>query len=229
MIPDPHPRGNAGVVVTDDGSRTLQTQSGVLFRSRFGALGESLHVFVDGAGLSSYSSPWRVLEVGVGTGMNLAALLLRGDEQTVSVHYLGIEKEPLPYPTIQQLSLPHKGPEQLFESLDANRTRVDIAHANHSLSLQRGDWLRVPVQEQWADVVFFDPFGPTVSPELWEEASFRRAADWLRPGGVLVTYGAAGHARRAMKSAGFAIQKQKGFGKKREMTRGVKLERQPGE
>ena len=41
------------------------------------------------------------------------------------------------------------------------------------------------------------------------------------PGGTLATYTAAGHVRRALAEAGFAVERRPGFGRKRHMTVGT--------
>ena len=53
------------------------------------------------------------------------------------------------------------------------------------------------------------------------EALMRDVAGHTAPGGTFATYTAAGHVRRALSDAGFAVARAPGFGRKRHMTRGV--------
>ena len=70
--------------------------------------------------------------------------------------------------------------------------------------------------------VFFDAFGPQVQPELWTEKMFEKLFMGLNPGGILVTYSVKGSVRRAMKKAGFTVEKIPGPPGKREICRAVK-------
>ena len=73
------------------------------------------------------------------------------------------------------------------------------------------------IQEKWA-TAFPRSFGPSTNPEAWTLETFQKIYGWMNPNGILSTYGAAGHARRSMASAGFWTASTKGFGRKREMT-----------
>ena len=72
------------------------------------------------------------------------------------------------------------------------------------------------------NLVYFDAFGPDVQPEIWKEEIFRNIALSMIKGGVLVTYSAKGSVRRALRNAGFSVEKLPGPAGKREITRAVK-------
>src|ERR1043165_7161484 len=79
------------LIVTDDGSHTVEGKGGTAYHSRFGALQESRHIFID-AGLHTVrASPVRVFEMGFGTGLNALLTLLQGRP----VRYETVETEPL--------------------------------------------------------------------------------------------------------------------------------------
>ena len=61
-----------------------------------------------------------------------------------------------------------------------------------------------------------------MQPELWTEAIFKNMYNAMKIGGILVTYCAQGHARRAMLSVGFTVTKVEGPPGKRHMLRAVK-------
>lgn len=56
---------------------------------------------------------------------------------------------------------------------------------------------------------------------MWTPKLFNAMARLARPGGTLATFTSAGFVRRGLQEAGFSMQKCKGFGRKREMLRGV--------
>ena len=86
------------------------------------------------------------------------------------------------------------------------------------------DFLRLSVQKPTASMqgvfqaVYFDPFCPETSPELWQESVFRAMAEMLEAGGRLASYCVKGEIRRRIQSLGFEIDKQPGpIGGKREV------------
>ena len=206
------------IVDTEDGSRTVEFPMDISYRSRFGAHGESRHVFMEGSQIAKQPSPWHVLEIGIGTGMNLANLLVEAEKTGSQLRYIGIERNPLPLALLKQLELPHRAPLRLFEEMEKNTREAHLEYSSSELIFLKDNWLNIPAQPEWADVIFFDPFGPAVNPEAWTARSFLLAEAWLKPGGALVTYGAAGHVRRAMREARLTPEKRDGYAKKREMT-----------
>jgi tRNA U34 5-methylaminomethyl-2-thiouridine-forming methyltransferase MnmC len=70
--------------------------------------------------------------------------------------------------------------------------------------------------------VFYDAFAPQYQPELWRAEIFAILNKVMAPGGILTTYCCKGDVKRALKSAGFHIEKIPGYGKKREMLRALK-------
>ena len=65
------------------------------------------------------------------------------------------------------------------------------------------------------------PDGAGVQPELWSEDVFHKIAGMTVKGGILVTYSCKGSVKRALKSAGYEIEKLPGPKGKREMLRGT--------
>ena len=71
-----------------------------------------------------------------------------------------------------------------------------------------------------ADAWFLDGFSPAKNPELWGESLMAEVARHTAPGGTFATYTAAGHVRRSLAAAGFAVERAPGFAGKRHMTKG---------
>ena len=74
-----------------------------------------------------------------------------------------------------------------------------------------------------ADAWFLDGFSPAKNPELWGEALMGEVGAHTAPGGTFATYSAAGHVRRALGAAGFAVTRAPGHAGKRHMSRGTRL------
>ena len=76
---------------------------------------------------------------------------------------------------------------------------------------------------QWqglADAWYLDGFSPAKNPELWQADLLERVGAHTAPGGSFATYTAAGDVRRALQTAGFAVERVPGYGRKRHMSRG---------
>ena len=64
------------VILTDDGSHTVEGRDGVTYHSKFGALQESQHIFIAAGLRMTDASPLRIFELGFGTGLNALLTLL---------------------------------------------------------------------------------------------------------------------------------------------------------
>ena len=92
---------------TADGSYTLYVpELDEHYHSVKGALTESQHIFIDmGLKYSSVPTP-RILEIGLGTGLNCFLTLLAAEETERHIHYTGIERYPLSEEIVRQLDYP---------------------------------------------------------------------------------------------------------------------------
>ncbi|WEZ82860.1 tRNA (5-methylaminomethyl-2-thiouridine)(34)-methyltransferase MnmD [Rhizobium sp. 32-5/1] len=75
-----------------------------------------------------------------------------------------------------------------------------------------------PIFDAW----YLDGFAPLRNPDMWSLDLMRSVFDRTNPGGSFATYAAAGFVRRNLQAAGFAVERRKGFGAKREMLCGIK-------
>jgi len=97
-----------------------------------------------------------------------------------------------------------------------------LANGRIFLTLIIGDVRDVLEQiDAIVDAWFLDGFAPARNPDMWQPEVLAAVARLSRSGGTCATYTVAGAVRSALETAGFAIEKHKGFGRKREMLRGV--------
>lgn len=192
-------------IETEDGSWTYAHPGhGATYRSLAGALSESKHVFVDPSGLGS-RAPWRVLELGFGTGMNFATTMEAARRAGVDLVYTSLDCEPMESEKWLVESNWRRGP---------GRHRGDGVELN----LVVARWQDYPLVPQSYDAYYHDPFGPAVSVDCWSRDCFAWAYQAVTPAARLLTYGASTAARRAMREAGFEVAVRPGAGRKREMT-----------
>ena len=214
---------NNQIHITDDGSATFfNAQVGEHYHSTFGAIQESQHIFIE-AGLYPflYQKSVSVLEVGFGTGLNALLALIVAQKRGINVHYSAIELYPINLTEAARLNFPEllKVSPELF--LTMHESPVMDAYVTDYFHLRK--WQEsfegIALEAQSYDVVFFDAFSPEVQPEMWTTKGFSKLFTALKPGGYLVTYSCKGLVKRALKEAGFVLEKLPGPPGKREFLR----------
>lgn len=212
---------------TADGSYTLYVpELNEHYHSVKGALTESQHIFIE-MGLKHSPAPEpRILEIGLGTGLNAFLTLLAAEEMQRKVHYTGIERYPLAEETLRQLDYPgivgKKHEEDYYAIHQAPWEKETILSPWFTLHKIEGDFTRHTFQKGY-DTIYFDAFAPEKQPEMWEQALFNTLYNVLNEGGILTTYCAKGVVRRMLQTAGFTVERLPGPpGGKREILRATK-------
>lgn len=224
------PMNNLEIVTTADGSKTIyNAQVGEHYHSRHGALQESLHVFVN-AGLDYFlaqndTREASILEVGFGTGLNFLLSAAYCTDHQIKLQYTGIEAYPLTADMMAQTGYEQYIPTTLWASYlqqypDTlkNEINIDAATQLQIAHCKLTDFTTI----QQYDIIYFDAFAAIHQPEMWELPAISHVTQFLKPGGVFVTYAITGNLKRMLKSLGFTIQKIPGAPGKREMLRALK-------
>lgn len=215
------------IIETADGSKTLSINNdSETYHSRHGAVQESAHVFIE-AGLQQLAqktSTIRVLEVGMGTGLNVLLSLRFAREHSLAIHYVALEPYPLNEDEWQALDYASNDEEwEWFKRIHHAPQSGENAIAKElDLACLKKGLLEADLHADSFDVIYYDAFGPNTQPELWGLPCFERCFAALAEGGVLVTYCAKGQVRRDMQSAGFEVERLPGPPGKREMLRAWK-------
>jgi len=218
------------IQTTLDGSCTVAIPDlHVTYHSTQGALQESLHIYIE-TGLNCALStnekdPIYVFEMGFGTGLNALLTLMKATHLKRKIYYYTVERYPL---TMEEVNCLH------FDSL--------LNTDNFTLLLHQAEWEKeVQINEYFTiykscqsiltaqlykqfDVIYFDAFAPSVQPELWSVEVFAKMYVHLNQNGVLVTYSSKGDVRRAMKAAGFNVEKLAGPKGKAEIVRARRID-----
>lgn len=212
---------------TADGSYTLYVpELDEHYHSVKGALTESQHIFIE-MGLKHSPAPEpRILEIGLGTGLNAFLTLLAAEEMHRKVHYTGIERYPLAEETLRQLDYPgiigKKHEEDYYAIHQAPWEKETNLSPWFTLHKIEGDFTRHTFQKGY-DIIYFDAFAPEKQPEMWEQSLFNTLYNVLNKGGILTTYCAKGVVRRMLQTAGFTVERLPGPpGGKREILRATK-------
>ena len=238
---------------TNDGSRTLfDPEAGQSFHSGHGAVREARHVYLRASGVADRLAggrATRVLEVGLGSGLNLLLSCDAAIAGGAQLHSRALERRPPPVERVRELGFAAqlRRPKlaeawlALLAELGARPDRPGVVRAPEgalgpgiTLEVGLGDACRdargrpsdvaaTLLEPGWADALYHDAFSRAASPELWSDAFLGACATALAPDGAWVSYSVAGAVRRSLAGHGLAVAKMPGpEGGKREMLRAVR-------
>jgi len=216
---------------TTDGSHTLYVpELNEHYHSTNGALQESEIVFIQNGlhHLPACLKEINILEVGFGTGLNALLTVLDAKKQRRKMNYVAIE----PFPVIAEI----------LENLNFASIIGSTESSGYFKKLHEAGWVYpsflsdyfiiskiqakledISLRDEQFHLIYFDAFGPDVQPELWTHEIFTQLYKCLKPDGILVTYSCKGTVKRALKTAGFTIEKLPGPAGKREVLRAMKI------
>jgi tRNA U34 5-methylaminomethyl-2-thiouridine-forming methyltransferase MnmC len=218
-------QGTEGVALEwRDGVVPVATRFDDPYFSLTDGLAETRHVFLAGNDLPARLRPgFHIAELGFGTGLNLLATRIAAEGAAGPIRYTSFEAFPLTadqiaralvaFPEAQAVAEPFLaawGAGERRFSLGPLEVEVILGDARETL----------PRWDGRVDAWYLDGFSPARNPELWSEAMMAEVAAHTVPGGSFATYTAAGHVRRALAAAGFAVERRAGHGRKRHMTVG---------
>ncbi|MCU0438857.1 MAG: tRNA (5-methylaminomethyl-2-thiouridine)(34)-methyltransferase MnmD [Raineya sp.] len=218
---------------TKDGSKTLlNTALNETYHSRFGAIQESIHVFIE-AGLNTYLKQFpdnesiHILEVGFGTGLNAILTLQAVLNTPYKVYYETLETYPLSLEQVEELNYIEQIGDHLLNDYfkkmhTCNWDEPVEIHPNFTICKKKQP-LETYHSEKDFHIIYFDAFAPNVQPELWTLEALQNSTQKLIENGIFVTYCAKGQLKRDLKSLHLQVESLSGPPGKREMTRGIKV------
>ncbi len=217
------------IKITTDGSPTIYSpELNEHYHSVNGAYTESMHVFINAGLLEKQRSNLQqlnILEVGLGTGLNLMLTNKHCKGFSRKVLYHALEPFPLNAKLIDELE---DFDMQSFE-LDSRLFRnIHEAPFDKEIKLPHLNFYKFNTTlEKFSsstkyDLIYFDAFGPQVQPEIWSKENFLKLFETMHSDAILVTYCAKGAVRRTMQSVGFTVERIPGPPGKREMLRATK-------
>lgn len=213
---------------TGDGSNTLFNEAvGEHYHSKHGAYQESMHVFIE-AGLNPILTKQDcvdIFEVGFGTGLNFLLTCQRCLHKNIPLKYHALEPFPLTLEDIIQL----RHNDFIDNSIWLNFTKRYNAEGlcadwpqEIQLKIIKENLEQFHTRELY-DLIYFDAFSVRHQPELWTDEIIHKTCNFLKPGGIFVTYAITGKLKRAVIAAGCSIEKLTGAPGKREMLRATKI------
>ncbi len=219
---------NLELITTGDGSSSLlNTELNDFYHSTKGAIGESLHVYIE-QGLDYFikrdpsCKQIKVLEIGFGTGLNALLAINWAQDNPCLIDYESLETHPLPEAIYTQLQ---------FKNWSKNVAKIHqcewgVTHSINKvfkLTKHRASLEKFKQIASHYDIIFFDAFSPSKQPGIWHQSNLKKCFTYLKKNGVLVTYCAQGQFKRDLIEVGFKIETLPGAMGKWEMVRAQRI------
>jgi len=217
------------LIETQDGSPSIFSEKfDTGYHSKYGALQESRHVFIEG-GLfykAILQKELSILDIGFGTGLLAFLTYLQAEKISLKIHYTAVEAYPLPSEMAAELGYPKVLQAETHAPVFGEMHQApwnSVTHFPNNFTFEK----RLGMVEELDfskpfDLIYYDVFAPSAQPELWGATMMQKMFEALRAEGILVTYCAKGDFKRSLKAVGFQVESPKGPAGKREMTRAVK-------
>ena len=222
---------NRKIVLTQDGSSSIFSEEvNQCYHSHFGAIQESLHIFI-GAGLCSVQlsdlGTISILEIGFGTGLNALLTYFKAKELNKKVYYESIEHYPITQQEAEQLNypaiLPYPHVKELFTTLHTTPwNKKQAISENFIIQKRQISAIEANYTPNRFNLVYFDAFSPEAQPALWTKEVFEPIYNSMKKDGILLTYCTKGSVKQVLNGLGFQLEKLPGPIGKREILRARK-------
>lgn len=220
-------KGNNNIVLSKDGSHTMySSRFEEHYHSLFGAIQESKHIFIK-AGLEASArdkNSITILEIGFGTGLNALLTFQYAQQCNLKVNYVAVEPFPITTDALSRLNYPEllNIETGIFRKMHKDKDKILSLKSNFNLTVFESSLQSQAFEANQFNLVYFDAFSPDTQPEMWKQSCFEKIFIAMKLCGILTTYSCKGSVKRALKSAGFDIEKLPGPPGKREFLRATK-------
>ena len=209
------------LVKTIDGSNSLKNLIiNDSYHSKYGAINESKHIFINNGLKRISKKKIKVLEIGFGTGLNALLTQLYCDKKEQNIIYHTIDNLPLKEEIYSSLNYCDqlKIDKNIFLKIHSSSWENEIELSSFFvLKKMNCDFSKTLFNEKY-DLIYFDAFSPSKQPEMWVLNNFKKLYGCLNINGVLITYSSKGDVKRTMKEVGFNVSSIEGPTGKREIT-----------
>ncbi len=206
---------------TGDGSPTFFVpELNEYYHSMYGAIQESVFIYIDKVLQQVQKSKVRVFETGFGSGLNAFLSCRAAENWKKDICYHSVEMYPLQ--KSEWLEFAGYLSEIIEDSLLFGRLHECAWEKEEQISRFfrlkkiKADLTTYHSAETY-DAIYFDAFGPDVQTELWTPDIFRNIFKMMNPGAILSTYSSSGQVKRNMQSAGLMVERIPGPPGKRQI------------
>ena len=223
----------AAAQVTLEDGHAFAPAFGDIYATRSGAFGQAMSVFLaDGVLQERWQKKdqFTILENGFGLGTNFLVTLAtwrKAPGQCKRLDYVAIER----YPVSARELIEFAAPEVSQEALELSAQWPDCLPGFHTLYFDEGrvrltlvfhdsEFIAPKLHIKY-DALFLDGFSPSKNPQMWSEKLLRTLARYAAEGATVTTWCTRSSVREVLAHCGFAVEKKKGYGQKRERLLGV--------
>jgi tRNA U34 5-methylaminomethyl-2-thiouridine-forming methyltransferase MnmC len=214
------------IITTLDGSVTIHLpEMQENYHSKFGAIQEAYHVFIQNGLAAAKGRPIAILEIGFGTGLNAFITYLESLKSGQEIQYTGVEAYPVTPSEAIQLNYPallDNSRQEAFNLMHSAQWEEEVVLSKNFTLTKRKQFFQEIDDADAFDLIYFDAFGYPSQPELWSPEIFSKMYNALKKEGILVTYACRTVIKKAMIEAGFTTEKLPGPPGKREILRAFK-------
>jgi len=210
-----------------DSNPTSKEFDDIYFSTEDG-LAETGYVFIDGNNLKkrweNNNSDFTIIETGFGTGLNFFSAydLWLKLNINATLNFISIERYPLESEDIKKAISVYGEFSETLDKFLAHYPSANINLNKCKLTILFEDILTaLPKIVTKADAWFLDGFAPAKNPQMWCDQLYNTMSVKTSKKGTFSTFTSAGIVRRSLIENGFDVKKIKGYGKKREMLKGV--------
>ena len=210
------------IIKTKDGSNTIFLDSiNETYHSIHGAILESKHVFINNGLFTINKKRLKILEIGLGTGLN--TLLCINNIKDKTIFYTSIEPKPIDINIIEKLNYGEiLNTINTFKKIHQSNWDEKIEIKKNFFLIKIKKTIQKYITKEKFDIIFFDAFAPNKQPEMYEHEIINKCYQLINRGGFLVTYCAQGKFKRTLNKIGFNVQTLNGPPGKREMVKAIR-------
>ncbi len=200
-------------VLTNDDSHTLFSFAfNEHYHSVYGAVSESMHIFINAGFNYITKKNINILEIGFGTGLNAALTYKENMNHNKNIYYEAVELYPLDIEIIKELNYFNSSISinKIFKNIhNVSWNKQHKIGSSYILKKIKANLLDYDFTNKF-DLVYFDAFAPERQPEMWTKEVFAKIFEAMNKNGILVTYSAKGTVKQALRSAGFNVKRLPG-------------------
>ena len=192
------------IITADNTESFLNQEINETYHSQTGAMEEALRKYAEPCQIKELAKTGsiKILDLFFGLGYNSAMAIQVALEANpgCQIEVIGIENDPEIISKIQDVNPPISF-FQHYKKLSRNRLEFRQGHISVKVILQDIKEAIKKLNENYFDAIFYDPFSPKTSPEMWTTELFTEMYRVMKDSGILATYTCARMARENMAAA----------------------------
>ncbi len=200
------------IITADKTESFLNSEVGETYHSQTGAVEEALKKYAIPCKIKELATAGKIciLDMFFGMGYNSAMAIDVALEENPAceIEVVGIENDARILKKIQEVNPPISFFQQYKRLTPPGCADlpdcVEFCHGSVRVRVLVGDARKLAntLEDDHFDAVFYDPFSPKTSPELWSEELFKEMHRVMKRSALLATYSCARMVRENMSSAG---------------------------